>query len=309
MNKILTLLAITAVLAGTSSCGGSDKSDPLGDSIATIDAKMQGYGLLQGFNQMPDDQRSQYDKDEVMRGFKDVMMLDSGQTSYMAGVQIGMQAWQQLTQLEKAGIKIDREKFYKTYAEAFLHDSVPAGLMDSLQMQDQAVQMRMQEKVMAKQKADYEAAQKAKANSPEAKANLKKGADYIAAQMAKDKSLVKTQSGLVYKVVAPGAGEKAGKGGSARLKYKGMHINGEVFDANESEFSPQGTVPGFGEAIAMMQKGGKYVLYIPGDLAYGLDGQPYANIGPNETLVFEIEAMEVHPANEPAPTEVAVPVK
>ncbi len=81
------------------------------------------------------------------------------------------------------------------------------------------------------------------------------------------------------------------------MKYKGQLIDGTVFDSNDegATLSPRGTVPGFAEGLAMMKKGAKYVLYIPGELAYGVDGQPQAGIGPNATLVFEVEAVEVTP--------------
>ena len=68
------------------------------------------------------------------------------------------------------------------------------------------------------------------------------------------------------------------KKGSAVVKYKGQLIDGTVFDSNDegANLSPRGTVPGFGEGIAMMNKGAKYILYIPGELAYGVDGQQQA---------------------------------
>ncbi|MDE5918335.1 MAG: FKBP-type peptidyl-prolyl cis-trans isomerase, partial [Duncaniella sp.] len=104
-------------------------------------------------------------------------------------------------------------------------------------------------------------------------------------------------SGLAYKVVKEGEGKTVGKSGSANVKYSGKLIDGTVFDSNDEgvELSPRTTVPGFGEGLAMMNKGAKYVFYIPGNLAYGVDGAPQAGIGPNATLVFEVEAVDVNP--------------
>ena len=104
-------------------------------------------------------------------------------------------------------------------------------------------------------------------------------------------------SGWLNAIGIEGTGEAIGRTGSAVVKYKGQLIDGTVFDSNDegATLSPRGTVPGFAEGLAMMKKGAKYVLYIPGELAYGVDGQPQAGIGPNATLVFEVEAVEVTP--------------
>ncbi len=59
----------------------------------------------------------------------------------------------------------------------------------------------------------------------------------------------------------------------------------------------RGVVPGFGEGLKMLKKGGKATLYIPGKLGYGVNGQPAAGIGPNQMLVFDVEIVDVNPQN------------
>ena len=69
-----------------------------------------------------------------------------------------------------------------------------------------------------------------------------------------------------------------------------------MFDDSKGEarrFSPRRVVPGFGEGLQMMNKGAKYVLYIPGDLAYGVKGMPQAGIGPNQLLIFDVEIADI----------------
>ena len=75
-------------------------------------------------------------------------------------------------------------------------------------------------------------------------------------------------------------------------------IDGKEFDKNEDGvvMNPHRVVPGFGEGLSMMKNGSSYVLYIPGKLAYGVDGNPQAGIGPNAMLVFEVETSDVTPA-------------
>ena len=76
-------------------------------------------------------------------------------------------------------------------------------------------------------------------------------------------------------------------------------MDGTVFDSSEdARLSPAGVVPGFGEGLEMLGKGGKATLYIPGKLAYGVDGAPRAGIGPNAMLIFDIEGLDVNPGRK-----------
>ena len=107
----------------------------------------------------------------------------------------------------------------------------------------------------------------------------------------------KTESGLVYKVLAEGSGENFTADQQIDLKYEGKLIDGKVFDSTNGDetraLSPNGVVPGFREALLMMKPGAKMIVVIPGDLAYGADGRG-GMIGPNATLVFTIETIGVH---------------
>ena len=81
------------------------------------------------------------------------------------------------------------------------------------------------------------------------------------------------------------------------VQYTGKDINGEVFDTNKDNvraMRANGFVPGFSEALSMLGKGGKMTVVIPADQAYGLDGAGDA-IGPNQTLVFDIEILDINP--------------
>ena len=117
-----------------------------------------------------------------------------------------------------------------------------------------------------------------------------------AAKMVKE-GYSKTESGLVYKVLAEGSGENFTADQQIDLKYEGKLIDGKVFDSTNGDetraLSPNGVVPGFREALLMMKPGAKMIVVIPGDLAYGADGRG-GMIGPNATLVFTIETIGVH---------------
>ena len=301
MKKILAVCGVAAALLGMSACGNSGSASQadkgFADSLATYLGMTQGMRLASDYNSIPQEQKDALKKDDILRGFKQVIMTDTTQQGYLTGLSFGLQLAGQLYRYEQAGISVDRAKIYEAYAKAFNTDSVSIEEMREAQTTFQMLAQQAQQKMMEYYQAQEEAAKAAKENSPEAKENKEKGAAYIQDAIKNDPSIKTTESGLAYKVINEGTGEAIGRTGSAVVKYKGQLIDGTVFDSNDegATLSPRGTVPGFAEGLAMMKKGAKYVLYIPGELAYGVDGQPQAGIGPNATLVFEVEAVEVTP--------------
>ena len=112
-------------------------------------------------------------------------------------------------------------------------------------------------------------------------------------KIEKKSGVKKTESGLLYKVVKAGQGETLQANQRAKVSYKGTLIDGTQFDANASAtFSPAGVVKGFGEGLQLMQKGGKYILYIPAELGYGVRGAG-DKIPTNSVLVFEVEVLDI----------------
>lgn len=301
MKKLLMVCGVAAMMFGATSCNKTSSSDNanqgFGDSLSVAMGSAQGSRLLSEYMTLPEEQQANYKKDDILRGLKQALMTDTTQQGYLTGFQFGMQLFGQILRYEEAGVPIDRNKLYEAYAKAFSADSVDSDQMRELQTEFQALAQQAQQKMMEYYQAQEEAAKAAKENSPEAKENKEKGAAYIQDAIKNDPSIKTTESGLAYKVINEGTGEAIGRTGSAVVKYKGQLIDGTVFDSNDegATLSPRGTVPGFAEGLAMMKKGAKYVLYIPGELAYGVDGQPQAGIGPNATLVFEVEAVEVTP--------------
>lgn len=104
-------------------------------------------------------------------------------------------------------------------------------------------------------------------------------------------------SGLQYKVIKEGTGIMPSLSDTVRVHYHGTLINGLVFDSsvNRGEsitFRVSGVIKGWTEALQLMKVGAKWQLYIPSELAYGLDGAPEA-IGPNSALVFDVELIAI----------------
>ncbi|HNE50129.1 MAG TPA: FKBP-type peptidyl-prolyl cis-trans isomerase [Chitinophagales bacterium] len=102
-----------------------------------------------------------------------------------------------------------------------------------------------------------------------------------------------TASGLQYEVITEGTGPKPKLTDMVKVDYTGTLLDGTVFDSSVKKgpatFPLNGVIPGWSEGLQLMSVGSKYKLYIPGKLAYGMQGQQQAGIGPDETLVFEVE--------------------
>ena len=131
--------------------------------------------------------------------------------------------------------------------------------------------------------------------SPDAIANKKAGEAYME-QLRKDKSFKFTKSGLAYKMLKEGKGKNYTEDNEGNYvgNYVGKHLDGTVFDSSEGElmpFSIEFQIEGISEILQLMKPGGKAIVVVPSNLAYGISSINYA-IGPNETLIFEIEIID-----------------
>jgi FKBP-type peptidyl-prolyl cis-trans isomerase len=125
--------------------------------------------------------------------------------------------------------------------------------------------------------------------------NKEKGDAFLAENKNKE-GVVTTASGLQYKVIEEGSGATPTAEDKVRVHYTGKLLNDEVFDSSIQrgdpvEFQVTGVIPGWTEALQLMKVGAKWELYIPSDLGYGTRGNP--PIGPNETLVFEVQLIDI----------------
>ena len=137
-----------------------------------------------------------------------------------------------------------------------------------------------------------------------AEVNKKEGDAFLAANKTKD-GVVTLPSGLQYKIMTQGTGPKPTATDSVVCNYKGTLLNGTEFDSSYKRGQPatfpvNGVIKGWTEALQLMPTGSKWELFIPSDLAYGQRG-PGGGIGPNSTLVFEVELISIKPkAADPA---------
>jgi FKBP-type peptidyl-prolyl cis-trans isomerase FkpA len=123
-----------------------------------------------------------------------------------------------------------------------------------------------------------------------------------AAFLAKNKSVkgvVTTPSGLQYMVLRQGSGPRPKATDSVRVNYKGTLLDGTEFDSSYGHAQPpepfrlDQVIPGWTEGVTMMPVGSKYRFWIPANLGYGDKGTPGGPIGPNATLVFDVELLGI----------------
>lgn len=122
--------------------------------------------------------------------------------------------------------------------------------------------------------------------------------DKFLAQNKTVKGVFTTGSGLQYMVLRQGSGPRPMATSRVRVNYHGTLLDGTVFDSSyergqPAEFALNQVIPGWTEGVAMMPVGSKFRFWIPGDLAYGAHGTPGGPIGPNATLVFDVELMAI----------------
>ena len=217
-------------------------------------------------------------------------------------------------------LKTQKEKFSyavgmrtgQRMAESFKKQSVPydpavlaRGLKDGLvggktlltEEEAQAAIKVVQEEVGKQQMEKMQAA---------GAANKKEGDAFLAANKGKE-GVVTLPSGLQYKILKEGTGPKPTATDTVVCNYRGTLINGTEFDSSYKRGQPvtfpvSGVIKGWTEALQLMPVGSKWQLFIPSDLAYG-DRGAGADIGPDSTLIFEVELVSIQDKSKEAAPE------
>ena len=296
MNKILLMLGVSAALMTFNACSNQEKKAdnekvkdfPAVTITATEDSMSQMYGkgfgtFLAGQLQSSPEAMKNFDKESFVKGLELVLKCDTSKVdnNFLGGIQQGFVLLQQLSELEMANdVTFDRKKVVESLLKA----------IDTKEMPAEAEITKMQQ-TFAKQLETAKAASLSK--------HLEAGKKFVADKLAADKSLKKTASGLIYKITQQGKGQNFKHNDNVTVKYKGMHVDGSVFDQDTKgtpmKINEQTLIAGFVELLQLMNPGAKAYAIIPADIAYGSDGSVdqfhRKSIKGNETLVFEVETV------------------
>ena len=204
-----------------------------------------------------------------------LIRTDQQMVSYTLGYQIGGQL---AAQIREGRLDLDPEAFAQAIADV-LSGRPPA--MTSAQM-EAALEMLQHQQNSTRNTA--------------AETGQSRG-EAFQVEYSQRQGVVATASGLQYRVIETGEGRSPGPADTVVVHYVGQLIDGTEFDSSKGRgtpatFSLGGIIPGWQEALQLMREGDIWEVVIPSELAYGAQGAG-ASIGPNETLVFEIELISV----------------
>lgn len=202
---------------------------------------------------------------------------EAARQSYAVGVYTGRR-WKELD------VPLDLDIVFRGIEDSMSNAPV---LMTDAQM-NHTLQQLSQAITAARQKAMME----------EGKKNSQEGDTFLAENKTKP-GVVTLPDGLQYKIITDGSGPTPGPNDTVVVTYTGKLVNGTVFDSTErrgnqpAEFQVRRVIPGWTEALEKMKVGSKWEIYIPANLAYGPMGPPA--IGPNQTLIFQVELKGIKP--------------
>jgi FKBP-type peptidyl-prolyl cis-trans isomerase len=218
------------------------------------------------------------------------LKTDKDKVSYAIGVNIGKS-------MRKDAVDVDPAIFSRG-----MKDALAGGKLLLTDDEMRVALTKLQSEMRAKQEA---ATQKA------GEINKKAGDDFLAQNKAKE-GVVALPDGLQYKILKEGTGPKPSATDSVVCNYRGTLLDGTEFDSSYKRGQPAtfpvgGVIKGWTEAVQLMPVGSKWQLFIPAELAYGARGAGQ-EIGPNATLIFEVELLSIQPkAAAQAPNPQAPP--
>ncbi len=202
------------------------------------------------------------------------LSTDQEKVSYSIGVDLGKH-------LKRQGIEISPPIFSKGVVDGLSGQKM---LLTDQQMKEALDDF--QKKMMAKRVAEMDKL---------AVENKSAGDAFLKINKAKP-GVVTLSSGLQYKILTAGNGQKPGKEDTVTVEYTGKLINGTVFDSTEKSGKPatfkvSQVIPGWTEALQLMPVGSTWEVYVPANLAYG-PRNVGGMIGPNETLIFNVHLID-----------------
>lgn len=208
---------------------------------------------------------------------------DTSKVSYSIGYTMGINLMQEFNTLNQAELVAGFQQGLSGGQAKYTKEDMQTTL---IQFQQQAMQNR------------YSQLQKL------SETNKSEASKFFTSNKAKP-GVVTLPSGLQYKIIKAGQGNKPTDTDRVSVKYTGKLLNGEVFDSSEelgdkpASFALSGVIPGWREALKLMPKGSTWEVYIPSNLAYGEAGTR-GKIGPNAALVFTIQLVDIQPAGQAA---------
>lgn len=311
--KLLKLVLIAAIVAPMFLVSCGDKQDgeysmsfDVPDSVAySLGASMGSYLQRQGVQSV--------DFDEFSKGMKAGFALKEEEKNLVDSARFTVQTFQQeYGKEQQAKMKADTN-YIPVPMDFPKSESYSIGVI----LGDNLIQSNF-DKVDVEQVLNGVKGQLSNSSkyAPEATAEILEGyfvltdslrikvnEQYLADNKEKE-GVITTPSGLQYRVITEGEGEKPSPENQVKVHYKGTFVDGKTFDSSYDRGEPvtfplNGVIPGWTEGVGLMNVGSKYELVLPHEIGYGERGNQ--GIPPKSTLVFEVELLEILPAAQQQP--------
>lgn len=174
-------------------------------------------------------------------------------------------------------------------------DILLRGLQDALEKNDPLMTQDEQVEALMALQQEFMQAQMEKEQA-QSEANIEQGSQFME-EFKEEEGVQETESGILYRIISEGEGEVPGPTDTVTVNYQGTLVDGTVFDSSIERGEPatfplNQVIPGWTEILQMMPEGSKWEVVIPPDQAYGKQ-QAGQHIGPNSTLKFEIELLDI----------------
>jgi FKBP-type peptidyl-prolyl cis-trans isomerase len=211
---------------------------------------------------------------QVHAGEQPLLKTDKDKVNYAVGVNI-------INSIKQQGVEID--------LDLVLQGMKDASSGGKLLLDDEELRKAIEQyQVAVRQKRAQMTAKAAEEN--------KKAGEAFLAENKKKEGVITLPSGLQYKILKTGDGKKPTDADTVECQYRGTFVDGTEFDNSVRTGKPAtvkvtAVIPGWREALKLMPTGSKWQLFIPSQLAYGERGS--GRIGPNATLIFEVELLAI----------------
>jgi FKBP-type peptidyl-prolyl cis-trans isomerase FklB len=250
----------------------------LGLELKPTGAELDADAIAQGIKDVLEGKPTRLKESEVatllnqaqVNGFASQARKEKQNVSYAVGMHRGLQ-------LRRVGAEVDT-------------DEIAQGIKDVLDGKPTKIQESEIEPLFRQAQAWGIAQQSTK--------NKSAGETFLA-KNGREPDITTLPDGLQYRVIQAGAGETPSTNDLIFIKYRGRFIDGHEFDHNDHFLTrSSGGIKGLQEALQRMKVGSKWQLFVPSDLAHGHDGEAVHRIGPDSTLIYDLELVSIaHPGD------------
>ncbi|REL37639.1 FKBP-type peptidyl-prolyl cis-trans isomerase [Rhodohalobacter sp. SW132] len=180
--------------------------------------------------------------------------------------------------------------------ESLEDDKFLSGLNQALDRGDSQIDDMAMQSLMQRYQQEITQAAQARREG-EAAANIEEGNRFLE-ENAQNEDVSVTESGLQYRVIEEGSGDRPEVSDEVEVHYRGTLVSGEEFDSSHSRnqtatFPVSGVIAGWTEGLQLMREGATYEFFIPSELAYGNNPPPGSIIEPGSVLIFEVELIDI----------------